>query len=55
MRGLVERSDNPKDNRGYIYSISFDFLKKLGVDDIKKLPDFEELSKDERINSIIGN
>jgi len=55
MRGLVERSDNPKDNRGYIYSISFDFLKKLGVDDIKKLPDFEELSKDERINSIIGD
>lgn len=55
VRGLVERSDNPKDNRGYIYSISFDFLKKLGIDDIKKLPDFEELSKDERINSIIGN
>ena len=54
VRGLVERSDNPKDNRGYIYSISFDFLKKLGIDDIKKLPDFEELSKDERINSIIG-
>jgi segregation and condensation protein B len=55
MRGLVERSDNPKDNRGYIYSISFDFLKKLGIDDIKKLPDFEDLSKDERINSIIGD
>lgn len=55
MRGLVERSDNPKDSRGYIYSISFDFLKKLGIEDIKKLPDFEELSKDERINSIIGN
>jgi segregation and condensation protein B len=55
VRGLIERSDNPKDNRGYIYGITFDFLKKLGIDDIKKLPNFEALSKDERINSIIGN
>lgn len=55
MRGLVERIENQKDLRGYVYKISFDFLKKLGVDDVKKLPDFENLSKDEKINSIIIN
>lgn len=54
MRGLLERIDNPKDNRGYLYKISFDFLRKLGIDSIENLPDFDKLSKDERIDSIIG-
>lgn len=54
MRGLVERTDNPGDKRGYLYKISFDFLKKLGLDSIEKLPDFETLSADGRIDSIIG-
>jgi segregation and condensation protein B len=54
MRGLVERIENPKDNRGYLYKISFDFLKKMGVESVKQLPDFEILSVDERIDSIIG-
>ncbi len=53
MRGLLERVDNPKDNRGYLYKVSFDFLKKLGLDGIEKLPDYEALSQDERIDSII--
>ena len=55
LRGLIERSDNPRDSRGYVYSISFDFLKKLGVSDVKKLPDYATLSVDERISSIITN
>lgn len=54
MRGLLERMENPKDNRSFLYKISFEFLKKLGLDDINKLPDFEMLSKDERIDSIIN-
>lgn len=55
MRGLLERIENPKDSRGYLYKISFDFLKKMGLERIEQLPDFETLSKDERIDSIIGN
>ena len=54
LRGLIERNDNPRDNRGYVYSISFDFLKKIGIDDVKKLPEYGTLSVDERINSIIN-
>lgn len=53
MRGLIDRVDNPKDSRGYIYKVSFELLKKLGVENIQKLPDFENLSKDERVDSII--
>jgi segregation and condensation protein B len=52
LRGLIERSDNPNDSRGYIYSISFDFLKKLGIENVKKLPEYDILSVDERINSL---
>jgi segregation and condensation protein B len=55
MRGLVERIENPRDNRGYLYKISFEFLKKMGVENVAGLPDFETLSKDERIDSILGN
>ncbi|TAK94818.1 SMC-Scp complex subunit ScpB [Patescibacteria group bacterium] len=53
LRGLIERKDNPKDNRGYIYVVSFEFLKKLGLESIEKLPDYETLSKDDRIDSIV--
>lgn len=54
LRGLIERGDNPRDNRGYVYGISFEFLKKLGLDDVKKLPNYATLSVDERINSMVG-
>lgn len=49
LRGLIVRNDNPRDTRGYVYTISFDFLKKMGIDDVKKLPDYATLSVDERI------
>ena len=53
MRGLLEKVDNPSDNRSYLYKISFDFLKKLGLDSVSKLPDFETLSRDPRIENVI--
>lgn len=54
LRGLIERSDNPNDSRGYVYAITFDFLKKLGIESVKNLPEYGILSVDERINSIIS-
>jgi len=53
LRGLLERVDNPNDSRSYLYKISFEFLKKLGLENVEKLPDFEALSQDSRIESII--
>jgi segregation and condensation protein B len=55
MRGLLERVENPGDSRGYLYKISFDFLKKMGVESVQKLPDWETLSRDSRIDSVINN
>ena len=54
MRGLVERNDNPQDGRGYVYSITLDFLKKLGLESVKKLPQYDVLSKDERLQEVIS-
>lgn len=45
MRGLVERIENPKDARSYIYRISFDFLKHFGLTSIEELPQFKEFKE----------
>lgn len=42
MRGLVERMDNPKDARSYLYHTSGDFLRHLGVTRREDMPHFEE-------------
>lgn len=54
LRGLLTREINPKDARSYIYEISFDFLKHLGIDDIKKLPEYDNLAQDSRLDAIIN-
>ena len=53
LRGLLERMEDSSGGRSYLYKVSFDFLKKLGLDSIEKLPDFEDLSQDSRIESIL--
>ncbi len=45
MRGLVERIENPKDARSYLYRITFDFLKHMGVTRAEELPRWEEFKK----------
>ncbi len=42
VRGLVERKINPKDSRSFIYSPSFRLLQFLGINDINKLPQYDE-------------
>ena len=44
IRGLVERKGHPEDTRAYIYEISFNFLRKLGIDSVEKLPDYNKLN-----------
>jgi segregation and condensation protein B len=55
LRGLVGREENPKDARSYIYNISIEFLKHLGIDSAQKLPEYENLSQDARMQSIVDN
>ena len=47
IRGLVTREENPKDRRSYLYSITSDFLKHLGLSSPRDLPRFEEFHKKE--------
>lgn len=43
IRGLVERVTNPKNTRSYLYRISFDFLKRLGIERTEDLPEYDNL------------
>ncbi len=55
IRGLIDRMENIKDSRRYLYNISFDFLKKMGVESVEKLPDWDNLSKkseNENVNKV---
>lgn len=42
IRGLIKRENNPEDARSYIYSITADFLKKLGLKSLSELPEYEK-------------
>ncbi len=42
IRGLVERSPDPKRPNAYIYSASFDLLKKLGLSKTTGLPNYQK-------------
>jgi segregation and condensation protein B len=53
MRALVERRETA-DIRGYLYEISFDFLRTLGIQNVKELPEWENLSRSEKIKELLG-
>ncbi len=40
IRGLIEKKNNPEDCRSYIYKVTFDFLKHIGLSRIEDLPNF---------------
>lgn len=43
MRGLIDRSQNPKDQRSYLYAPTFELLSFLGITSIEELPDFDKV------------
>lgn len=45
MRGLVERKIDQKDTRSFVYRISPDFLKFLGITSISDLPEYGSVSQ----------
>lgn len=45
IRGLVEKTTDPKDNRRYLYKPSFETLSFMGLKSIDELPDYAEVSK----------
>ncbi len=45
LRGIIDRKDNPLDSRSYLYEISFDFLKSLGLKSVEELKDYDKLKE----------
>ncbi len=41
IRGLIERKPDAQRSNVYLYNVSFDLIRHLGIDSIKSLPDFE--------------
>ena len=39
IRGLVERKQDPERGNAFIYNVSFDFLKHMGVSSVDSLPE----------------
>src|SRR3989338_3910747 len=44
VRGLIEKTTDPKDSRRYIYSPSFELLSFMGVKSVEELPDYSEVN-----------
>lgn len=43
LRGLVTREFHPKDRRSFVYQVSAEFLRHLGVTAVDELPDYAQL------------
>jgi segregation and condensation protein B len=53
LRDLIERQDNPKDAREYVYFPTFRLLQSLGLSGTEELPDYKTLSVDERLKMLV--
>ena len=43
IRGLIERINDPKDQRRYLYRPSFELLSYMGIRSVEELPDYTEV------------
>ena len=43
VRGLVEKTSDPKDSRRYFYKPSFDLFSFMGIKSIEELPEYAEV------------
>lgn len=53
IRGLIEVKNDKKDKEAY-YSVSLDFIRFLGINDIKELPDYERLHQNDTIDRMLA-
>jgi len=61
LRGLIEAKNiKPKEGEeelslNTLYSVTFDFIRYLGINDVKELPDFEKLNRTSVIEEILDD
>ena len=46
IHGLIERIDNPKDQRSFLYKPTLQLMSYIGISKIEDIPDFENVKKD---------
>jgi segregation and condensation protein B len=51
VRGLINKINDPKDNRRFLYKPNFELLSYMGVKSIEELPDFAEINKSVEITA----
>jgi segregation and condensation protein B len=54
IKGLIEGEENSKDKLTY-YTITFDFMRFLGINDVKELPDYEKLNSDNNLEALLND
>lgn len=54
MRGLIQTEED-KTRAQFVYSITLDFLRFLGVDEASGLPDFAKLHNSELLQKLLAN
>lgn len=45
IRGLIEKVSSTSDRRMQLYKTTLEFMQHMGLNDMKELPDFEEITK----------
>lgn len=53
LRGLVVRSHHPHDQRSFVYQVSAEFLRSLGVTTAEELPDYVALHAHEGMHHLV--
>lgn len=46
VRGLVEKTPDPKDNRRFVYKPTFELLSYMGVKSVEELPEYGGVNKE---------
>lgn len=52
LRGLIEAKTDKEKNETY-YTVTLDFIRFLGINDVGELPDYEKLHKDDTIDRVL--
>lgn len=52
MRGLIEERDDAR-RMTMVYSVSFDFMRFLGITEISQLPDYQRLNADPNLQQVL--
>jgi segregation and condensation protein B len=53
LRGLIEIKEDKNKGENF-YNVTFDFIRFLGLNDVRELPDYERLSESETLTQILA-